>query len=179
MDAIHGLKGLKTLKMSENAMVSQLRFDVSRHFRMRELLADQNKFQSLIVERSALPTQKHQESQMKTLNLSCNHLGKYEGKIQGLSLLGSSLLDLNLSQNFLDSVSFCENERNSLFGLSQLKTLNLSNNQIRHVKWSNQAPNISLKSLDLSYNRISDMLGVKMFEALVTLKVQANPFDQI
>lgn len=56
MDAIHGLKGLKILKMSENSMVSQLRFDVSRHFRMRELSADQNKFQSLIIERSALPT---------------------------------------------------------------------------------------------------------------------------
>lgn len=62
------------------------------------------------------------------MNLSCNHLGKYEGKVQGLSLLGSSLLDLNLSQNFLDHVSFCESERNSLFGLNQLRSLNLSNN---------------------------------------------------
>ena len=62
------------------------------------------------------------------MNLSCNHLGKYEGKVQGLSLLGSSLLDLNLSQNFLDHVSFCEGERNSLFGLNQLRSLNLSNN---------------------------------------------------
>ena len=52
MDSIHGLKGLKTLKMSENGMVSQLRLDVARHFRMRELFADQNKFQSLIIERS-------------------------------------------------------------------------------------------------------------------------------
>lgn len=48
--------------------------------------------------------------------------------MQGLSLLGSSLLDLNLSQNFLDHVSFCESERNSLFGLNQLRSLNLSNN---------------------------------------------------
>ena len=52
MDAIHGLKGLKILKLSENNLVSQLRIDVGRHFRMRELYADQNKFQSLIIERS-------------------------------------------------------------------------------------------------------------------------------
>ena len=44
MDALHGLKGLKFVKMSENSMVSQLRLDVGRHFRLRELYADQNKF---------------------------------------------------------------------------------------------------------------------------------------
>ena len=40
MDAIHGLKGLKILKMSDNSLVSQLRIDVARHFRLRELYAD-------------------------------------------------------------------------------------------------------------------------------------------
>ena len=44
MDAIHGLRGLKILKMSENAMVSQLRLDVGRHYRLKELYADHNKF---------------------------------------------------------------------------------------------------------------------------------------
>lgn len=118
MDAVHGLKGLKTLKMSENSMVSQLRLDVARHFRLRELYADQNKFQSLIIERNVLPTQKLQESQLRTLNLSCNHLGKYEGRVQGLAYVGQSLLDLNLSQNFLEQVSFREHDKNSLFGLN-------------------------------------------------------------
>ena len=33
--------------------------------------------------------------------------------------------------------------------------------------------------MDLSYNKIGDISGVKMFEALVMLKVQANPFEQI
>ena len=44
MDAVHGLKGLKILRLSENSMVSQLRLDVGRHFRLRELHGDQNKF---------------------------------------------------------------------------------------------------------------------------------------
>ena len=40
MDAIHGLRGLKILRMSENGMVSQLRLDLGRHYRLRELYAD-------------------------------------------------------------------------------------------------------------------------------------------
>ena len=43
MDSLHNLKGLKVIKLSENSMVSQLRLDVGRHFRLRELMADQNK----------------------------------------------------------------------------------------------------------------------------------------
>ena len=43
MDSLHNLKGLKVIKLSENSMVSQLRIDVGRHFRLRELMADQNK----------------------------------------------------------------------------------------------------------------------------------------
>ena len=99
---------------------------------------------------------------MKTLNLSGNHIGKYEGFIQGLSHLGCALLDLNLSQNFLDSISFVENQKNSLYGLNQLRALNLSNNQIRVIHWSPDLPtNVSLKSLDLSYNKISDIAFIK------------------
>ena len=40
MESMHGLRGLKILRLSDNTMVSQLRIDVGRHFRMRELYAD-------------------------------------------------------------------------------------------------------------------------------------------
>lgn len=43
MDSLHALKGLKILKLSENSLMSQLRLDVGRHFRLRELHADLNK----------------------------------------------------------------------------------------------------------------------------------------
>ena len=126
MESMHGLRGLKILRLSDNTMVSQLRIDVGRHFRMRELYADQNKFQSIVIDRQH--HSKGQECQLRTLNLQSNHLGKYEGHISNLHLLGASLLDLNLSQNFLDSVSLLEGHKNSLFGLNQLRSLNLSNN---------------------------------------------------
>jgi len=74
MEALHNLKGLKTLKMSNNNLSVQLRLDVGRHFRLRELIADQNKFQSFIVERSQ--TSKAQASQLRSVSLSSNHLGK-------------------------------------------------------------------------------------------------------
>ena len=44
MESLHGLRGLKILRLSENNLVSQFRLDIGRHFRMRELYADQNKF---------------------------------------------------------------------------------------------------------------------------------------
>ena len=87
-------------------------------------------------------------------------------------MVGNSLVDLNLSQNFLESISFLDNQKNSLYGLNQLRTLNLSNNQIRVIQWDPKAmPNISLKFLDLSYNSIEDLRCIKMFEGLTALKV--------
>ena len=65
-------------------MVSLMRIDVARHFRLRELYCDQNKIQSLVIDRASSSTSaanKSQESQLRTLNLSWNHIGKYEGYI--------------------------------------------------------------------------------------------------
>ena len=149
-------------------MVSQLRIDVGRHFRLREVHADSNKFQSLMVERSHAAKQ---ESQLRSINLSCNHLGKYEGHITGLHNLGSALLDLNLSQNFLESISFVEGHKNSFFGLRQLRTLNLANNQIKKVYFDNTARWPSLKYLDISYNRLEGLSFLALCEGLTVLRV--------
>ena len=57
IDTIHHLKGLKTLKVSRNQIVSQLRIDVGRHFRLKELHASHNKIDSLKLERSSTSKQ--------------------------------------------------------------------------------------------------------------------------
>ena len=52
METLNALKGLKILKLSENSLASQLRLDVGRHFRLRELYVDQNKLQSFVINKS-------------------------------------------------------------------------------------------------------------------------------
>ena len=93
--------------------------------------------------------------------------------------MGKALLELNLSQNFLDEISFLDNSKNSLSSLSQLRSLNLANNQIKFVKWNAQysQKNTSLKTLDISYNQLADLSFLQIFEGLTALKIQANPVE--
>ena len=93
--------------------------------------------------------------------------------------MGKALLELNLSQNFLDEISFLDNSKNSLSSLSQLRSLNLANNQIKFVKWNAQysLKNTSLKTLDISYNQLADLSFLQIFEGLTSLKIQANPVE--
>ena len=123
-DTIHNLKGLKSLKVSDNQLLSQLRIDIGRHNRLRELHASSNKIQSLIIERQS---QNRSESQLKVINVSDNQIDYFEGLI----LVSASLVELNMSQNNLEMVSFAEQSSNSLLGMMQLRQLNLSQNQLK------------------------------------------------
>lgn len=100
-DAIHHLKGLKLLKLSNNQIVSQLRIDIGRHNRLREVHASHNLIESFILERQS---QSRSESQLKVLNLSNNKISYFEG----LQYASVSLIELNLSNNNLELVSFAD-----------------------------------------------------------------------
>ena len=92
---------------------------------------------------------------MKILNLSDNKISYFEGMQHG----SVSLIEINLSKNSLELVSFADQASNNLQGMLQLKALNLQRNQISQLVTQN-IPNTALKSLDIGYNKIDDLSSI-------------------
>eukprot|EP00940_MAST-03C_sp_MAST-3C-sp2_P000657 g657.t1 len=106
---------------------------------------------------------------LERLNLSSN---KIQHLRPNLSLLGKSLIVLDLSMNRIEIVDHLEL-------LPHLKSLNLSHNRIRSLRNIRKAT--SLESLDLTHNVLEDPDEIQSLHALRALSdlniVEGNRFD--
>lgn len=82
-----------------------------------------------------------------------------------------TLVHLNLSYNQLNSVSWI-----ATVSMPKLLSLDLSHNEIQTIQFPFQ---LALESLNLNYNRITQLHGLRHLEALKTLQLSSNKIHSV